>query len=100
VVSKLLLQPVNGGGEQLQRFIQVVQASDLTGLAVVLDDGLIEFLHGVVDDAPGDGTSVLERLAVAYPEVTPANLDAAVGELRRLLEDGVSSSGSVRLQGS
>lgn len=99
VVSKLLLQPVNGGGEQLERFIQVVQASDLTGLAMVLDDTLIDFLRGVVDEAPDFELGVLQRLAQAYPEVSSTNIDAAVGELRRLLEAEVASGGVAKLKG-
>jgi hypothetical protein len=68
VVSKLLLQPVNGGGERLERFIQVVQASDLTGLAMVLDEPLIDFLRRMVDEAPDAGPGVLQQLAQAYSE--------------------------------
>ena len=36
-------------GERLERFLQVVQASDLTGLANVLDDELLAFLRELLE---------------------------------------------------
>ncbi len=38
-----------GKGERLERFLQVVQASDLTGLANVLDDELLAFLRELLE---------------------------------------------------
>jgi hypothetical protein len=96
VIFRLLARPA--GEDRLQRFIDVVQASDLAGLALVLDEGLLEFLRDLLaaaDDAPG----LFDRLTNAYPEVTSANLDSAVAEFRRLLEEGLTTSGRLRLRG-
>jgi hypothetical protein len=97
VVSRLVARPIESGEERLARFIQVVQASDVSGLALVLDDALIDFLRDLLDSTPPpDG--VLDRLTRAFPEVTPANLDAAVSEFRRLVETEVSRGGRLRLR--
>ena len=97
VVSRIISRPGGDEDEKIERFIRVVQASDLTGLALVLDDELVEFLRDLLEGPPAaDG--VLWVLARAYPEVTPANLDAAVTEFRRLLEAGLAGTdGAVRL---
>ena len=92
VVSRLLSRPLAGEEARLARFIEVVQASDLAGLAHVLDDALVDFLRGLLE-APDAEDDVLRRLAAAYPEVTDANLDAAVAEFRRLLQDDIARGG-------
>jgi hypothetical protein len=98
VVSRLLEQPSRNEGERLARFVQVVQASDLTGLALVLDDTIVEFLRNFLDPQPSQ-ESVMDRLAGSFPEVTLANLDAVLGELRRLLTaDVVAAGGLLRLE--
>jgi hypothetical protein len=85
VVSRLLDRPAASTEERLRRFIEVVQASDLAGLALILDDSLVEFLRSLLE-APAAGAGVVDRLARAYPDVTEANLDAVIAEFRRLLE--------------
>jgi hypothetical protein len=72
-------------GERIEQFLQVVQASDLRGLAHVLDDELIAFLRELLSAPPPRGTSLLENLLRAYPEVSEESLEAAVAEFRRLL---------------
>lgn len=73
------------GGERIEQFLQVVQASDLTGLANVLDDDLLAFLRELLAPkaAPAD---VLEALSRAFPSVGERDVQAAVEELRRLLQ--------------
>lgn len=73
------------GGERIERFIQVVQASDLTGLVNVLDDALLDFLSELLAPA-AVSTDVLEELSRLFPSVEEKNLDTAVEEFRRLLE--------------
>jgi hypothetical protein len=90
VVSRLLSRPA--AEDKVSRFIQVVQASDLTGLAFVLDDALIEFLRDLLE-TPADEPDIFQRLTYAFPEVTPATLEAAVHEFRRLLEEGLAREG-------
>ena len=36
------------GGERIERFLEIVQASDLTGLALVLDDELLAFISDLL----------------------------------------------------
>ena len=72
-------------GERIEQFLQVVQASDLRSLAHVLDDDLVAFLRDLLSTPARAGTSALEALLRAYPEVTEDSLEAAVTEFRRLL---------------
>jgi hypothetical protein len=86
VVSRLLARPGRAGSDRLDRFIEVVQASDLTGLAAVLDEGLIAFLQDLLD-APPPSATLLDTLARTYPEITAENLEDAVVEFRLLLQE-------------
>jgi hypothetical protein len=86
VVNRLLARPGRAGSDRLDRFIEVVQASDLTGLASVLDDGLIAFLQDLLD-APPPAATLLDALARTYPEITADNLEDAVVEFRLLLQE-------------
>jgi len=92
VISRILARPARGEDEKVDRFVSIVQASDVGGLALVLDDELIELIRDLLEPVPGT-EGVLAILAREYPEVTPANLDAAVAEFRRLLETGLVSRG-------
>jgi hypothetical protein len=85
VVSRLLVRPGRAGSDRLDRFIEVVQASDLTGLAGVLDDGLVAFLQDVLESPAG--STLLDGLAGAFPQITAANIEDAVAEFRRLLRE-------------
>lgn len=102
VVSRLLEQPSHSEGERLTRFVQVVQASDLGGLALVLDDTIVEFLRDFLEpSSQAQPPDLVDRLATRFPEVTLANLDAAVAEFRRLLtSDVVANGGLLRLGGA
>lgn len=97
VVGRLLARPAGDEEGRLTRFIEVVQASDLSGLALTLDDALVEFLRGLLE-APAE-PGPLERLKRAFPEITEANLEAAVAEFRRLVEAELAQKGRLRLAG-
>jgi len=86
VVTRLLARPDRAGSDRLDRFIEVVQASDLTGLAAILDDGLTAFLRELLD-SPEPATTLIDQLALTYPEITAANLDDALAELRILIQE-------------
>jgi hypothetical protein len=96
LVSRIIGRPAGDSDERLERFVQAVQAADLNGLALVLDDSLTEFIRDLLDAPEVDG--VLTQMARSYPEVTVANLDDAVSEFRRLLETGVVQQGAVSLR--
>jgi hypothetical protein len=78
-------------GERIERFLKVVQASDLRGLAEVLDDDLVEFLRALLTPPPGAPASLLERFRQAYPVVSEESLAAAVEEFRQLLEEALAA---------
>jgi hypothetical protein len=85
------------GGARLEQFLQIVQASDLAGLAQVLDDDLVGFLQGLLAEptAPtADALDLLERLARAYPVVNDDDIDEVVGALRRLLREHLAAQQS------
>jgi hypothetical protein len=92
VVSRLLARPERAQEDRLDRFIQVVQASDLSGLAQVLDEGLLEFLGDLLD-TPEPRVNLIDRLAQAHPEVTSDSLEEVVAAFRALIEDELQREG-------
>lgn len=98
VVSRILGRPAVGEEARLQRFLEVVQASDLAGLAVVLDEALVAFLREFLEERM-TSRDVLREVARAFPEVTRESLDKAVEEFRHLLETELRLHGRVRLGG-
>jgi hypothetical protein len=92
VVSRLLARPGRPQEDRLDRFIQVVQASDLSGLAQVLDEGLLEFLGDLLQ-TPEPRINLIDRLAQDYPEVTSERLDEVVRAFRSLVEDELQRGG-------
>jgi hypothetical protein len=91
---RLLAQPQATEEDRLARFVEVVRASDLNGLALVLDDELVEFLRQLLEPRRTQA-DLIERLAASYPEITLTNLDDAVAEMRRLLAADVLQSGGL-----
>jgi hypothetical protein len=82
------------GGARLEQFLQVVQASDLTGLAQVLDDELLAFLAELLAEPVTPTREALDlfaELARAYPVVSEADVDALVGTLRQLLVEQLAA---------
>lgn len=82
------------GGERLEQFLQIVQASDLAGLAQVLDDDLAGFLQELLAEpvAPtADALDLLEQLARAYPAVSEEQIDEVVRTLRGLLQEHLAA---------
>ncbi len=77
--------------EKIEQFLQVVQASDLGGLAEVLDDDLVAFLRDLLGGSAQPTSTVLERLVKSHPEVSASSLEAAVEEFRRLLAEELAA---------
>ena len=96
LVSRIIDRPGLDGDERLDRFVKAVQASDLTSLALVLDDALVDFIRDLLEAPTAEG--VLAQLSRSYPEVTAANLDAPVAEFRRLLEGELMLDRAIRLR--
>lgn len=84
-------------GERIEQFLQVVQASDLAGLASVLDEELLEFLRDLLAGEPTTAAPpVLERLRRAFPVVGEDEVEAATEVFRRLLEQAISEQRRAR----
>ena len=96
LVSRIIDRPGLDGDERLDRFVKAVQASDLTSLALVLDDALVDFIRDLLEAPTAEG--VLAQLSRSYPEVTAVNLDATVAEFRRLLEGELTLDRAIRLR--
>ncbi len=82
------------GGERIEQFLQIVQASDLTGLAQVLDDELLAFLSELlaqpVSPAPA-ALDLLQELIRAHPTVSEKQVEAVTQTLRQLLIEQLAS---------
>ena len=97
VVNRLLARPGRAGSDRLDRFIEVVQAADLSGLAAVLDDGLVAFLEDLLE-SPAPTTTLLDNLTRTFPEITASNLEDVVREFRLLLQEEVQrNNGTLHL---
>ncbi|MCH7510854.1 MAG: hypothetical protein IIB19_00650 [Chloroflexi bacterium] len=82
------------GGERIEQFLKIVQASDLTGLAQVLDDELLAFLSELlaqpVSPAPA-ALDLLQELIRAHPTVSEEQVEAVTQTLRQLLIEQLAS---------
>jgi hypothetical protein len=84
-------------GERIEQFLEVVQASDLAGLASVLDDELLEFLRDLLAGEPtAAAPPVLDRLRRAFPVVSESEVEAATEVFRRLLQQALSEQRRAR----
>jgi hypothetical protein len=84
-------------GERIEQFLQVVQASDLAGLASVLDDELLEFLRDLLAAEPSTAMpSVMETLRRACPLVGEGDVEAAAETFRRLLVQALADQRRAR----
>jgi hypothetical protein len=82
------------GGERLDLFLQIVQASDTAGLAQVLDDELLAFLRDLLAEPvvpTPEALDLFEQLARAYPVIDEAQVDAVVHTLRQLLTEAIAA---------
>lgn len=75
------------GGNRIEKFIRVLEASDLSALANVLDDDLTKFIRTLIRDAniQTEASNVLETLADKYPAVEEEKLGDVVEEFQQLL---------------
>jgi hypothetical protein len=82
------------GGERLDLFLQIVQASDTAGLAQVLDDELLVFLRDLLAEPvvpTPEALDLFEQLARAYPVIDEAQVDAVIHTLRQLLTEAIAT---------
>lgn len=86
------------GGERIEQFLQIVQASDLAGLAQVLDDELLAFLRELLSEptAPTpEALDLFEQLTRSYPLVREEQVEAVIGTLRQLLTERLAEQQAV-----
>ena len=82
------------GGGRIEQFLQIVQASDLAGLAQVLDEELLAFLRELLSEPVSPSSEALDlflELARAHPTVTEEQVEAVIQTLRRLLTEKLAS---------
>ncbi|MDP3768426.1 MAG: hypothetical protein Q8S13_10460, partial [Dehalococcoidia bacterium] len=86
------------GGERIEQFLQIAQASDQAGLTQVLDDDdLLDFLRELLAEpaAPTpEALDLFEELARAHPLVSAQQVDAVVETLRELLTERLAAQQS------
>ncbi len=82
------------GGERIEQFLQIVQASDLTGLTQVLDEELLAFLLELLAQpvAPAPAAlELLQELVRAHPSVSEEQVEEVTQTLRQLLIEMLES---------
>lgn len=82
------------GGERIDQFLRVAQASDTGALARVLDDELLAFLRDLLAEPVSptpEGLDLFEQLARAYPVVSEEQVDEVVRTLRQLLTEALAA---------
>ncbi|MFQ5878596.1 MAG: hypothetical protein ACE5IZ_00250 [Dehalococcoidia bacterium] len=79
---------------RLERFLKVAQASDLSGLAALLDDRLLEFLRQLLAEARVRVPlpPLLEQLGRSYPEVGEEELEEVTQTFARLLRQALQAA--------
>lgn len=91
------------GGERLERFLSVVQASNVAALTRILDDDLLSFLDELLSQAvspTADALAVFDELVRAHPVVGEEQVDAAAETFRRLLAEQIAAQRSADREGA
>jgi hypothetical protein len=94
LASEAVRRILGRGGERLDLFLQIVQASDTAGLTQVLDDELLVFLRDLLAEPvvpTPEALDLFEQLARAYPVIDEAQVDAVVHTLRQLLTEAIAA---------
>lgn len=78
---------MRGNFDQLDRFLQAVQASDVASLTALLDDPLAAFIERLLEGnlARVPSQSIFERLQERFPSVGLAEVNVVAAEFARLL---------------
>lgn len=78
---------MRGNFDQLDRFLQAVQASDVASLTAPLDDPLVAFIERLLEGntARLPSQSIFERLQERFPSVGLAEVNVVAAEFARLL---------------
>lgn len=91
--SEAIRQILASSGERrIDRFIKIVQISDLAPLARILDDELVAFLRRLLADSASQPSPVLEQLKRRFPVVAQGQVEPVVAELRALLEQALAQA--------
>lgn len=83
-VRQILAQ---SGQRRIDRFIKVVQASELSPLVNLLDDGLVDFLRRLLQEAHVDieWRPALAEFTEKFPSLGEGDIDAAAAQFAQLL---------------
>lgn len=80
------------GERRIDRFIKIVQSSNLAPLARILDDELVAFLRQLLADSAPQPSPVLEQLKRRFPVVAQGQVEQVVAEMRALLEQALTQA--------
>ncbi len=76
------------GGQRLEQFIQIVQASDLTSFVRVLDGDVLVFLQELLSEPvtpTPEALDLFEELARSHPVISEEHVEAVTRTLRELI---------------
>lgn len=78
--------------DQITKFLQIIQGSNLAPLIAILDDDLINFIRSVLKQkgVKAESSPVLKRLRDKFPIVEEDKLEGVVEEFRTLLHNAFS----------
>jgi hypothetical protein len=78
--------------KRIDLFLKIVQATQLQGIAEVLDDDLISFLRELLAQEDESAAPVPRELARSSTTSSSERLEAAVQEFRRLLQEALAEA--------
>ncbi len=77
---------------RIDQFIKVIQTSDLSSLANVMDDELVEFLCYLLAEACTEPFPLLSRIRERFSLIEEGQTEEVVSEFRTLLEEGFAEA--------
>ena len=90
-ISRVLAR---GGGDAMDTFLEAVRAADLAALVDVMSPDLADFIERLLADEAilTADADVLARLAHRFPSLEESQIDEALAELRRLLQEAFAQA--------
>ena len=90
-ISRVLAR---GGGDAMDTFLEAVRAADLSALVDVMSPDLADFIERLLADEAilTADADVLARLVHRFPSLEESQLEEAVAEFRRLLQEAFAQA--------
>ena len=90
LASEAIRRILARGGERIEQFLNIAQASDISALASVLDEELLAFLDNLLAEPISPAPlafDLLQDLVRAHPTVSDEQVEAVAQTLRKLLAE-------------